>query len=74
MTFRGSHLYVNGPEIQGVFGVTSLPLTTVAHIISYVRRSTSLPPRCSTLTLPKSSMATLRPSLDFVGPRAPSIT
>ncbi|KAK5045536.1 hypothetical protein LTR84_009154 [Exophiala bonariae] len=36
MTFRGSHLYVNGPEIQGVFGVTSLPLTTVAQIISYL--------------------------------------
>lgn len=74
MTFRGSHLYVNGPEIQGVFGVTSLPLTTVAHIISYVRRSTSLPPHCSTLTLPKSSMVMSHLSLDYVEPRVPCIT
>lgn len=49
MTFRGSHLYANGPEIQGVFGVTSLPLTTVAHIISYVRRPV---PRLSASALP----------------------
>ncbi|EXJ78892.1 hypothetical protein A1O1_09294 [Capronia coronata CBS 617.96] len=34
MTFRANHLYSNGPDIQGAFGVDSLPLTVVAHIIS----------------------------------------
>src|SRR5258708_728457 len=37
MTSRAAHhLYSNGPEVQGAFGVDSLPLTTVAHIISYL--------------------------------------
>ncbi|KAJ9634482.1 hypothetical protein H2204_006307 [Knufia peltigerae] len=36
MSLRGNHLYTNGPEVQGAFGVDSLPLTTVAHIISYL--------------------------------------
>ncbi|KIX08782.1 uncharacterized protein Z518_03439 [Rhinocladiella mackenziei CBS 650.93] len=36
MTFRANHLYSNGPEVQGAFGVDSLPLTTVAHIIFYL--------------------------------------
>ena len=34
MSLRRNHLYTNGPEVQGAFGVDSLPLTTVAHIIS----------------------------------------
>ncbi|KIW64772.1 hypothetical protein PV04_09682 [Phialophora macrospora] len=36
MTFRSSHLYRNGPEIEGAFGVSSTPLTVVAHIISFL--------------------------------------
>jgi hypothetical protein len=36
MTFRASHLYRNGPEVEGAFGVNSIPLTVVAHIISYL--------------------------------------
>ncbi|OQU99937.1 hypothetical protein CLAIMM_05505 [Cladophialophora immunda] len=36
MTLRANHLYCNGPEVQGAFGVDTLPLTTVAHIISYL--------------------------------------
>ncbi|KAJ9604200.1 hypothetical protein H2200_011034 [Cladophialophora chaetospira] len=36
MTFRASHLYRNGPEVEGAFGVTSIPLTVVAHIISFL--------------------------------------
>lgn len=36
MTFRASHLYGNGPESHGAFGVAQLPLTTVAHIISFL--------------------------------------
>jgi hypothetical protein len=36
MPYRANHLYTNGPEVQGAFGVDSLPLTTVAHIISYL--------------------------------------
>ncbi|OAP62577.1 hypothetical protein AYL99_01804 [Fonsecaea erecta] len=36
MTSRANHLYSNGPEVQGAFGVDTLPLTTVAHIISYL--------------------------------------
>lgn len=36
MTFRANHLYTDGPDTQGVFGVDSLPLTIVAHIISYL--------------------------------------
>ncbi|OAG44433.1 hypothetical protein AYO21_01429 [Fonsecaea monophora] len=36
MTSRENHLYSNGPEVQGAFGVDTLPLTTVAHIISYL--------------------------------------
>ncbi|KIV93525.1 hypothetical protein PV10_04735 [Exophiala mesophila] len=75
MTFRGSHLYVNGPEIQHVFGVTSLPLTTVAHIISYLDDDvTSLSRLCRTsaslyyMTLPhlwKSVTLTSHPSIRY---------
>lgn len=36
MTLAANHLYSNGPEIQGAFGVDALPLTTVAHIISFL--------------------------------------
>src|SRR6201996_9809171 len=36
MTFRASHLYRNGPEVEGAFGVTSIPLTVVATIISFL--------------------------------------
>ncbi|EXJ83999.1 hypothetical protein A1O3_04666 [Capronia epimyces CBS 606.96] len=36
MTFQANHLYSNGPDIQGAFGVDSVPLTIVAHIISYL--------------------------------------
>ncbi|ETI21705.1 hypothetical protein G647_08052 [Cladophialophora carrionii CBS 160.54] len=36
MTFRASHLYRNGPEVEGAFGVNSIPLTVVAHIISFL--------------------------------------
>ncbi|EXJ56161.1 hypothetical protein A1O7_09092 [Cladophialophora yegresii CBS 114405] len=36
MTFRASHLYRNGPEAEGAFGVDSIPLTVVAHIISFL--------------------------------------
>ncbi|KAJ4505143.1 hypothetical protein HRR83_009343 [Exophiala dermatitidis] len=36
MTPRANHLYSNGPDIQRAFGVDSLPLTIVAHIISYL--------------------------------------
>ncbi|KIW21592.1 hypothetical protein PV08_02172 [Exophiala spinifera] len=60
MSFRGRHLYTNGPEVQGAFGVDSLPLTTVAHIISYLEDdATSLARLCRTsrvlyyMTLPQ---------------------
>lgn len=36
MTFRANHLYSNGPDSQGAFGVDSLPLTIVDHVISYL--------------------------------------
>ncbi|KIV87891.1 hypothetical protein PV11_03407 [Exophiala sideris] len=36
MTLAANHLYSNGPEIQGAFGVDALPLTTVAQIISFL--------------------------------------